>query len=1455
MKHKSLRTLCAVAMLLAAGTLMAQTPALPKIFGSVIFGLKWEQMQTPPYGVYSISPGKAYAVDAVALDNQLKVNGGGTYADGLYYTISYSDDDVVRGATMRVFDVADNFKKVRQVEHLPAQSVVTDLTYDPQNDVIYGVFWSHDDVYFLGTLDQLTGITTEIGQLSEKLITLASDKDGNLFGVGEYGTLYKVDRFTAGLTAIGSTGKTIRYAQSATFDFASGRLLWVMTPHDFAKDVELCQIDTLTGKVLTLSTIANRYEFTGIYTTSTFTAEKAPARPSGMKINFPKGSLSGELNFTLPTTTFGGQTLSEPLAYVVMVDADTIDSMPNGVSGQALSYNLSFTPGYHKIVAWATNNAGRSPLLKTYYWAGPDRATAQEVEAAVAADGMVDIKWKQPSVGVHGGYIDTSNLSYKVLRQPGAQTVYEGKGETCRDSQAAAQKYGVYHYDIVTYTGVTANDTASTAPITLGQAATLPYSNTFDNQDDVKTLAVIDNNGDGNSWMFFGNCMIYPFSQAGYDGDDWLVSPPFDLKKNYVYRLSFDTKADDGYPEVLAAAWGKELSSEAFTHEIMPATQIADTTYRRHNILFAPGQDTPAYIGLHALSKADEGCTLYIDNLSVEQVAEVQAPDSVTALKAVPSAKGEKRVDLSFYAPKTSINGIPITQPMTISVTDEAHHRLVATLKNVQPGKACFVSDSVAATGYNAYAVVAANSHGGGMPAFVNAFTGQDTPGAVTVIGMSATDDGHVKLWWKAPEKGANGGWIDPAKLTYVVTNLDGQQGKSTTVAQPEYAEQLTMQSGKQRLAWYEVKAVNDMGEGPTVNTDTLFVGPPYELPLKESFAARGLQTAPWNVSNTNVAEWMVLGMGTYADPADNDGGLAAFTTITPGARAKLIGPKFEITGTANPHLTFSLWHSPACSAAVEVALKGSDGHNYSLGRFDASQNVEGLEGTAGFWTEHTIDLTPYVHLPFVQLVFTGIGGAANGEWNVPLYLDNIRLYNYLSEDLAMNPMLASKDKVEVGQEIGFTVSCTNKGQTAAENYSVLLYRGDEQMAMLPGKRVEPGATAMYSFVHTPNGDAPETSLYHAVIEWKGDENVANNYSDTIAVTVEPGKPYVNDVRAYAEDNNVVLEWSKPQGIDRDTKVETITEGFENYLPFTIKHFGAWTLTDGDGQPTLGIQDGTGNFVQYPNVEAPMAYMAFNPGKAGLSPMYFKAHTGSQVAAAFSAGRTTANDDWLVSPLVDGAQTISFFACSPDNDYYGTQETLEVLYSSTGTNVADFKRIGSPITVPGTWTQYKVDLPQGARHFALRCTSKDQYILFVDDVVYRKAARNFRLLGYNVYRDSILLTSSPVAATQYVDKEGANGTHVYTVTAVYNEGESVASPGVSTGSVGIGTIDAQSIWSVSVAGGTIRIKAPSTQLVGVYAADGRRIGGGKGSWAIPVPPGVYIVKGGNKTVKVVCRQQ
>ena len=170
-----------------------------------------------------------------------------------------------------------------------------------------------------------------------------------------------------------------------------------------------------------------------------------------------------------------------------------------------------------------------------------------------------------------------------------------------------------------------------------------------------------------------------------------------------------------------------------------------------------------------------------------------------------------------------------------------------------------------------------------------------------------------------------------------------------------------------------------------------------------------------------------------------------------------------------------------------------------------------------------------------------------------------------------------------------------------------------------------------------------------------------------------------------------------------------------------------------------------------------------------------------------------------------------------------------MLYSTTGTEISSFKKIGSSIAIPQQWKEYTADLPAGTRYFAIRCTSRDQYILFLDDITYRKAARDLRLTGYNVYRNDALITATPVTETTYTANYTADKNDVYKVAAVYNIGESHATTANWDSGAGISEMNT----------------AATNASTEVYDLSGRKVSNEKLARG-----GIYIIRNGKQTRKV-----
>jgi hypothetical protein len=173
-----------------------------------------------------------------------------------------------------------------------------------------------------------------------------------------------------------------------------------------------------------------------------------------------------------------------------------------------------------------------------------------------------------------------------------------------------------------------------------------------------------------------------------------------------------------------------------------------------------------------------------------------------------------------------------------------------------------------------------------------------------------------------------------------------------------------------------------------------------------------------------------------------------------------------------------------------------------------------------------------------------------------------------------------------------------------------------------------------------------------------------------------------------------------------------LVDGFESYDNFAIT-FAPWTLVDVDQSTTYGM---TG--ITWPNAYTAQAYMVFVPSATTPPVTDAEPHGGIKMAACFAA-TTPPNNDWLITPVLNGADQLRFWAKSY-TDQYGL-ERFKVGVSTTGTNPANFTIISgaSYIEAPTAWTEYTYDLSSYGRvpiYVGIQCLSNDAFIFFVDDV-------------------------------------------------------------------------------------------------------------------------------------------
>ena len=276
---------------------------------------------------------------------------------------------------------------------------------------------------------------------------------------------------------------------------------------------------------------------------------------------------------------------------------------------------------------------------------------------------------------------------------------------------------------------------------------------------------------------------------------------------------------------------------------------------------------------------------------------------------------------------------------------------------------------------------------------------------------------------------------------------------------------------------------------------------------------------------------------------------------------------------------------------------------------------------------------------------------------------------------------------------------------------------------------------------------------------------------------------------------------------------------------------------------------------EYDNAASPKAFQVCNANTLGIDIWdEGKPHSGNKMLMAM-AGVKYVNNDWLISPRLNGdEQTISFFARSFTLENQ-QPERMRVLYSTTDTDPANFTKIHAAdyLELSGEWAEFRYVVPQGARYFAVNCVSDSGFAMFVDDLSFNDlTVPQLKLKEYEVYRNGVLLGKT--ATTEITDPEVVDGT-VYTVRAIFDKTESDLSESITYKEGAVDEMAADTIRVATSKGEIIVIGAEGKQ-VAAASADGRMLLNAvaeSNRVSIPATAGMYIVTVNGKSVKTIVR--
>lgn len=1438
---------------------------MPTIYGSVVFSYR----ENHSIGLYTVPNG-----DTTVPELYIKgpnATYGGVCVDGIYYATNYMNLMGIAIITVEAYDM-ETKTLIGPIETDDRRVMgTTGYALDPTTGNVYGITYKAQ-----GSGVQLTILDfsvdnvsfTDVAPMTGVWNSIAFDKTGQLYGIRNNGTstdhgfvvdsatLCKIDKTNGAVTEVGQLGVHSTYLSSSCIDPRTNRMFWnVILADDTGY---MYEINLQTAETTLLYQLDYADEIMGMFIPVPTAEDLAPDEVENVNIEFNEGSLSGTCTFKTPSRFFNGTTGTGAMTVHVHANDVEVASASAGW-GQDVSLDVTVPQaGNYTFKIFASNSTGNGPTSKIRnVWVGNDTPAAPTATLEYS-DGMMNVSWPAVEGTVNGGWLDTSSLTYTVVRNADDQSTQVATGLTGTTfSEPIEPTDGHiinYSYSVYAVTGDLTSGAGTTNEVVLGYY-TPPYNSDFGNNG-FEGWTIIDANEDDVIWRLDGNLAKITYNSR-MAMDDYLITPPLMLSSEKSYKLKFKTYAHSiNYAERLEVLMGQAPTAEAMTQTIVGPTDVMGNNPIDYDKLIIPSTTGTYYIGFHGISDEDK-FNLYLRDVVIEEVSSDLLPGETGNLTLTPDPNGALTVDISFTAPTTTISGTPLSslQKVELYRGDE----VIKTYDTPAPGATLTFKDEVPRRSSYTYGVTGYNEEGKGLKTTAAVFIGFDKPKKPENVSISRTDtEGEVTISWDAVTADLKEKPMPEGEITYKVETL-AADGTWTLLAENLTSTTYTWQAvpaGQQDFVQVAIYAVNSVDKGMGAVSDMIPAGKPYEG-LKESAAGATL-SYNWSYIGHGNASVEILSEKNGILSQDGDGYYIGINGRSVDSGADFLSGLVSLEGIYNPTLSFYTYDVAKKAAPNDDGTIDPDINEITVEvRTDDNVWNQLFSGTVEEICAGSADGWGLVSIPLQAYAGKKIQFCIKAVTKIYVYttLDNITVGPDFDHDLQAVKVTAP-EKAVAGSTFKTQVEVANIGNLKADNYTVELYVDGTLHDTKPGVAIESEATGINEFIVTMPALATKTMRINAKVVYESDQDDSNNTTPFVKIKPEaPVLPGATDLTGQSLDEGVKLTWNAP-ALEPGTRQE-ITQDFEDAEPWA-DHYGDWTFYDLDDSP-LG---GAGNY-NIPTIiptQTKGSFWVWDTDELAGDSETFAAHSGSKYLFSLYRYDEKTVDDWAVSPELWGdAQKISFYAKSINTLW---PETIRVLYNTVpSTDPETFTEvIVEPTVLSREWTLIEAELPAGALHFAINTITTDGLMMMLDDVTFTPSdgVSNLVIAGYDIYRDGEKINQTPVQACEWLDTNVTDGTsYKYIVTTLYEgRDQGILSNELSLVYTlsGVSAIGNDGV-SISAKDGCVIVKNASGLPVSVAAPNGAVIYSGTGNVldVIRTGRGIFLVQAGNTVRKLIVR--
>ncbi len=693
-----------------------------------------------PYGIYSYTIGTSADFEPLATDLRYDFMASAMGRDQLVGVRPMEIFGMLNGVEYNGLSRDDFHELWSQVyDQVDYSFIPSVMAYDVTSDVFYSIQYNSDLTGLnMAKWNPVTRMFETIAAWPNRFqpMTLGFTPNGEMYAIGSDGELYQLDKETGDARSVGTLDVApTMYVQSMGYEPRTGSFLWMaVTPQGSG----LYAVDPYDASVTLVQELTKNEQAPALFFKGNQAPDQAPAATTDLAFSFTGGGTDGTISFTVPTTTYGGSSLTGNVMMSVWLDGEILANYVTVAPGSHQTFIQHVTNDNHYVYVLLENEAGYSPVNCIYTYAGYDTPLPVTNVNLTVEDGVSHLTWDAPAGGVNGGYLE--NVTYTVVRMPDGVTVAQGL-TACEFSETLPTKMERYYYIVTPFNadGKSGEEAVSNG-VLAGTAFEVPFFDDFSDVTKRDLWTIVNANDDRSQW---GNEYTWQFNEYngcwgmstgsyalgdGLDAhDDYLISPGIYVEEGISYALIVNMRNTfANYKERASLLVGTD-PDDLSTFRVLDRDDAYDTggTATDWEADFQVEETGTYYFAVKAETQRDDnGSSIFVYSMAVNRLGKNNAPAEVTDLNIIPDEDGEMVADVTFTVPTTTLDGNPLTDALTASVYRDGEEPAVAQFPVEAGTTASWTDNSVEGVGVHAYTVAISNEGGEGKRVSAEAFIG-----------------------------------------------------------------------------------------------------------------------------------------------------------------------------------------------------------------------------------------------------------------------------------------------------------------------------------------------------------------------------------------------------------------------------------------------------------------------------------------------------------------------------------------------------------------------------------------------------------------------------------------------------------------------------------------------------------------------------------------------------------